>query len=84
MKKPMTSNELYHYHNGIPKRLKTLIRQSGMSQNRYAKSLGIYQQNISRYLQGQSPHAEFLIRLSEIQGINLNWFLTGSGQQHRS
>ncbi len=78
----LSSNEVYKMHGGIPKRLQGLIKKSGLSQNKYARHLGVFQQNISRYLHGQSPHAEFLIRLNRIDGINLCWFLTGSGKKN--
>lgn len=43
-----------------------------------AKELGLTNQTLYNYLNGKrTPKTEFLIRLREITGVNLNWLLAG-------
>ena len=60
----------------IPKRLAKI--RGPRSQRSFARDLGVYQQNVQRYEAGQAvPHAVFLVKLRELEGVDLNWFLTG-------
>jgi len=49
----------------------------GHSQAEWARRLGVAQQNISRYLAGAPPSAEFLAALAQKEGVDIGWLLTG-------
>ncbi len=66
----------------VNRRLEQLM--GGRSQNRWAKELGVSQQNISRYMNGQAPHLEFLIHLANREEVNLNWLILGEGRKFRN
>ena len=57
--------------------------QGNRSQNRWARELGIPQQNLSRYIKGMNPHVTFLVHLARREGVNLNWLLLGRGDAYR-
>ena len=66
----------------IPKRLLQLM--GGRTQRGWSRELGIPQQNISRYLSGGTvPHVYFLIHLSQMERVNLNWLVLGEGRMKR-
>ncbi len=48
-----------------------------------AHDLGVFQQNISRYELGTTPHLDFLITLALKEGISLDWLLLGRGRMRR-
>jgi len=49
------------------------------SQRRFASDLGVFQQNVNRYENGQKPHTDFLVTISVKEGISLDWLLFGRG-----
>lgn len=53
--------------------------QGKRSQRRFASDLGVYQQNVNRYLNGQTPHVSFLLTLNEIENVAPSWLLLGKG-----
>ncbi len=54
---------------------------AGENLSEFARQLGLPQQVVHRYVVGQrKPSVEFLIRIRNVLGIDLNWLLTGSGQ----
>ena len=63
------------------KRLKLLREKNlNLTQGKFADSLGVPLTTISKYERGEvKPTSEFLIKLSKIYGVNLNWLLTGEG-----
>ena len=53
------------------------------SQRAFAKELGVFQQNVNRYENGTTPHADFLITLALKESISLDWLLLGKGRARR-
>ena len=53
------------------------------SQRSWARELGVPQQNISRFLNGTTPHLDFLIHLARREGVSLNWLVLGEGKRYR-
>ena len=54
------------------------------SQRGWARELGVPQQNISRFLTGNSaPHLDFLIHLARREGVSMNWLVLGEGRMFR-
>ena len=49
---------------------------------RFARDLGVFQQNVNRYESGTTPHTDFLITLAMQENISLDWLLLGRGQPH--
>ena len=67
----------------IPERLATI--RATRAQRSFARELGVFQQNVNRYENGTTPHADFLITLAVQEGISLDWLLLGRGQpRHRN
>jgi hypothetical protein len=67
----------------IPERLAKI--RAARSQRSFARELGVFQQNVNRYENGTTPHADFLITLAVQEGISLDWLLLGRGQpRHRN
>ena len=62
----------------IPERLARI--RAARSQRSFARELGVFQQNVNRYENGTTPHADFLITLAVQEGISLDWLLLGRGQ----
>ena len=54
------------------------------SQRQFARELGVFQQNVNRYENGTTPHADFLITLSTKENVSLDWLLLGKGRMRRS
>ncbi len=65
---------------GLPKRLRTI--RGERSQRRFAKDLGVFQQNVNRYENGTAPHLDFLITLATRERVSIDWLLTGRGATH--
>ena len=53
------------------------------SQRSFARDLGVFQQNVNRYENGTTPHADFLITLAVQENVSLDWLLLGRGQPRR-
>jgi len=54
------------------------------SQRRFARELGVFQQNVQRYEAGTTPHADFLITLALKENVSLDWLLLGRGRMRRN
>ena len=65
----------------LPERLAQI--RGDRSQRQFARDLGVFQQNVNRYEQGTTPHADFLITLATREGISLDWLLLGKGRMSR-
>ncbi len=63
----------------IPKRLAEV--RGERSQRAFAKELGVFQQNVNRYENGTTPHADFLITLALMENVSLDWLLLGKGRR---
>lgn len=53
------------------------------SQRQFARDLGVFQQNVNRYENGTTPHADFLIQLALKESVSLDWLLLGKGRPRR-
>ena len=53
------------------------------SQRSFARELGVFQQNVNRYENGTTPHADFLITLALKENVSLDWLLLGRGKPLR-
>jgi transcriptional regulator with XRE-family HTH domain len=65
----------------IPDRLSQI--RGTRSQRSFARELGVFQQNVNRYENGTTPHADFLITLALKENVSLDWLLLGRGKPHR-
>lgn len=61
------------------KRLKEIIADSGLNQEKFAKSVGVSQSVISKYLAGRTLDADLIIKLKDVYNVNPTWLLTGEG-----
>lgn len=57
--------------------------RAGRSQRQFARELGVFQQNVNRYENGTTPHADFLIQLAVKEEISIDWLLLGRGRMRR-
>ena len=61
-----------------------LIQVRGVrSQRQFARDLGVFQQNVNRYENGTTPHADFLIQLATKEDVSIDWLLLGRGRMRR-
>ena len=65
----------------LPERLAQV--RGDRSQRRFARDLGVFQQNVNRYESGTTPHPDFLITLALKENVSLDWFLLGRGPMRR-
>ncbi len=65
----------------LPERLAQV--RGDRSQRRFARDLGVFQQNVNRYESGTTPHPDFLITLALKEGISIDWLLLGKGKMRR-
>ncbi len=75
-------SELHRVKRQIPERLSRV--RSKRSQRRFARDLGVFQQNVNRYESGTTPGADFLITLALKENVSLDWFLLGRGPMRRN
>ncbi len=67
----------------LPERLAQV--RGDRSQRRFARDLGVFQQNVNRYESGAAmPHTDFLITLALKERISIDWLLLGKGKMRRS
>ncbi|MCP4005208.1 MAG: bacteriophage CI repressor [bacterium] len=77
----VTKASLERFKRQIPLRLEQI--RGDRSQRSFARELGVFQQNVNRYENGTTPHADFLITLAIKENISLDWLLLGKGKQTR-
>ncbi len=65
----------------IPSRLAQI--RGDRSQRSFARDLGVFQQNVNRYENGTTPHADFLITLALKEKVSVDWLLLGRGKPRR-
>jgi transcriptional regulator with XRE-family HTH domain len=53
------------------------------SQRAFARDLGVFQQNVNRYENGTTPHADFLITVALQENVSLDWLLLGKGRPRK-
>jgi transcriptional regulator with XRE-family HTH domain len=72
---------LDRYKKRVPARLAQI--RGERSQRSFARDLGVFQQNVNRYENGTTPHADFLIALAIQENVSLDWLLLGRGRPRR-
>jgi transcriptional regulator with XRE-family HTH domain len=77
----MTRTALNRLKRRLPERI-ALVR-GDRSQRQFARELGVFQQNVNRYENGTTPHADFLLTLAQHENISLDWLLLGKGRMRR-
>lgn len=69
----------------VEERLLKVIKNSGLSQKDFAKSIGVSNSNISNWINPDyksKPSFDALIRISEKHYINMNWLLSEEGEMY--
>ena len=77
----VSKTALERYKRGIQRRIAEV--RGTRSQRLFARELGVFQQNVNRYENGTTPHADFLITLALQEGVSLDWLLLGKGRPRR-
>jgi transcriptional regulator with XRE-family HTH domain len=77
----VTQAAIERHKKQIPGRLAQV--RSKRSQRAFARDLGVFQQNVNRYENGTTPHADFLITLALQENISLDWLLLGRGRPRK-
>ena len=77
----VTKATLNRYKRQITARLSQI--RGDRSQRGFACELGVFQQNVNRYENGTTPHADFLITLALKENVSLDWLLLGRGKPRR-
>lgn len=77
----MTGNGLGRIKRKLPERLAEI--RGERSQRQFARDLGVFQQNVNRYENGTTPHADFLLTLAQHENVSLDWLLLGKGRMRR-
>ena len=80
--KAMASAAINKLKKKLPERLAQV--RADRSQRQFARELGVFQQNVNRYENGTTPHADFLITLAVKENVSLDWLLLGTGRMKRS
>ena len=78
----MANSQVDRLKKRLPERLAQV--RGDRSQRRFARDLGVFQQNVNRYESGTTPHADFLIQLAVKERVSLDWLLLGKGRMRRS
>lgn len=60
------------------------ILQDDRRQSFFAEITGNIPQNISRYLKDRLPSLEFLVQVSHMMNVSLDWLILGEGPMHSS
>ncbi len=74
----VTPSTLEKQKRQIPARLSQI--RGDRSQRSFARELGVFQQNVNRYENGTTPHADFLITLALHENVSLDWLILGRGR----
>ncbi|MEE8580767.1 MAG: helix-turn-helix domain-containing protein [Myxococcota bacterium] len=78
----MATASLNRLKRQLPERIAQV--RGSRSQRQFARDLGVFQQNVNRYENGTTPHADFLITLATKESVSLDWLLLGKGRMRRS
>lgn len=63
----------------VGERVKLLREERGVSQRAYSRLLGCSQPRVGRYEKGALvPHPEMLMRISDLEGVTIDWLLRGN------
>jgi transcriptional regulator with XRE-family HTH domain len=64
----------------VSQRLVLIMKQKQLTQKQLADILQVTQPAVSKYLQGRLPPPLVLLRLAQLSGRSMEWFLTGESQ----
>ena len=78
----MSNSAVERLKKKLPERLAEV--RGERSQRQFARELGVFQQNVNRYENGTTPHADFLITLALKEAVSLDWLLLGKGKMKRN
>jgi len=78
----LAAGSIERHKKKLPERLSEV--RGKRSQRQFARELGVFQQNVHRYENGTTPHADFLITLALKENVSLDWLLLGRGRMRRS
>ncbi len=73
----MVNPKLNRMKKALPTRIAKV--RGSRSQRRFARDLGVFQQNINRYESGTTPHTDFLMTLGAKESVSIDWLLFGKG-----
>ncbi len=77
------ANYLKSLKSEIGARLKEVYQDSGLSQETFARSLGVSKSALNRYISGKNePKASVIRLLLENFKVNPTWFITGRGPKY--
>ncbi len=76
-------NHLKSLRKEIGSRIKEICKQSRLSQEAFARSLGVSKSALNRYISGKNePKASAIKLLLDNFGVNPAWLITGRGPQY--
>lgn len=79
----MPSKKISVDRKGIGRRIRE-IRGFDLTQEEFARHIGIGQTQLSKYELGQSaPTLEILLKLKDYSGKSIDWIVTGEGSDGR-
>lgn len=81
----MEESEKREIKKAFAERLMSILKERKLSQQKLSNDTGKAAAQISRLLSESSnefPTMDFLIKLNELYGLNINWLLAGSGEKY--
>ena len=64
-------------HKKVSERIDVIMQKLSLNQKQLAEVLGITQPAVSMYLSNRIPPAHILLKLAQLSGRTMEWFLTG-------
>ncbi len=64
-------------------RIAQVMQELGVTQQEFARLVGISQPAISLYLKGRVPPADVLYRMAQIAGVSMEWLLGSESSEPR-
>lgn len=61
----------------VSERIDSIMQKLSLNQKQLAELLGVTQPAVSMYLSNRIPPAHILLKLSQLSGRTIEWFLTG-------
>jgi transcriptional regulator with XRE-family HTH domain len=61
----------------ISERIDAIMQKLTLNQKQLAELLGVTQPAVSKYLSNRIPPAHILLKLAQLSGKSMEWFLTG-------
>ena len=64
----------------IGERLRLALTELGITQAKFARTVGVNTRSMSNYMRGQLPDTRVLLAIREQYGLSLDWLLMGIGE----